>query len=258
MDSRIPTPEEQRAKEEHVRQILSGLKTVADFATNTQGRGAIVQRVGSAAIAHGVQQLEQQQQIAKTAKVDYTDWEPLSTAALIEHRLGPDWITYEPETIIDALALTAEQLTKAFCARHVLYSRTPFTDWHVFEKVAIAANNRIPNFETTQDLAPYELAWAVEHMRRIDASTPFSEEVKNYIATLLRDAGCVLCPGALVDCQPNLDRVTSDYGHEIKHTHDNFPDDTSDPVAHQRYLRDLCAAYVAFKHHKLVKELASL
>lgn len=249
--------DEQREKQENVRQILAGLKTVADFTTNPQGRGALVQRVGSVAAAKGIEHLERTQAEAsglpKTAQSKYADWEPLAISAFIESHLGPEWITFEPDTIIDLLPLGAEEVARALCARQVLYDHGPFTDWHVFEKIAVAFNNRVPDFETTQDLNPSELAWAVTQMRRIDPSTPFSEEVKNYVAVLLRDAGIVVCPGALADCQPHLTYITSDHGCEV---HTEVANEKNTPAAaHQVNIADTCAKYVAFKHQKLTKEL---
>lgn len=261
MDTSTLTPEEdRRAREEHVRKLLSQFKTVADLAANPQNRGTVVQRLGSVAIAKHVQALEHEQELAKAAAAAARDneLEALTVAAHIEDKLGPDWITYEPETILEETKISAEDLVKVLCVRHVLYDVSPFTDWHVFEKMAVILNGRTPDFETTQDLSPAELAWAAHHMRYIDPVTPFSEEVKNYIATFLRDAGCVVCPDSLGDCQPNLDRITSDYGHECKHEYVEPKAEHTEALQHQLQLKEVCENYVAHKQNKLMKELAAL
>lgn len=180
----------------------------------------------------------------------------MSLAAAVEHHVGPDWVDYEPETLEDVTGFDPELLTRALCARHILHSNSPFTDWHVFEKMAVACNGRTIDFIDGQELAPHELAWAVSQMRLIDPVSPFSNEVSNYIAFLLRTAGMVQAPIGLECCEQHLHKLLSDHGHEVRKACE--AGDANDATEHQDWLKRVCSRYVSRKYDKLMKELEAL
>jgi hypothetical protein len=254
------TPAQQAEREAKVRRIVQGFKVFADIGTNAKSRGDLVQRLASNVAARHVlnaqQHPEQQQPVLKTASEVLADWEPVALAAAVEHHAGPDWTDYEPETLADVTGLSSDLITRALCARHILHSNSPFTDWHIFEKMAVACNGRTIDFEHGQELEPHELAWAVAQMRLIDPVSTFSNEVSNYVAFLLWSAGMVRSPIGLECCEPHLLKLLSDHGHAVRKDYEAGR--ITDATEHQDWLRRVCSRYVSRKYDKLTKELEAL
>jgi hypothetical protein len=255
----LPTPsvpgapdEAERAKrEQQVQQVVSGLKSVADLLDSSRDRKAVAERVGARLLTSGVQHLEQpgvQKQAARPAGT------ALGLAVRAERELGPVWVQYEPETLMESLGLTAHETTSLLFARQTLYDPDVFEHWHMFEKAAVAFNGRPVDFTLTQELDPHEIAWAHRLMRVIDRLTPLSEEVKAYIAVQLHRAGLVCCPHELADCQPALDHLSSDVGRVVAHqVRKQLPSPAADV---QRSRLAAIDAHVDHLHHELLKEIA--
>lgn len=134
--------------------------------------------------------------------------EPLSLLVFVEKTL-PDYVSFEPETVKEALALNDIELDKLMACRVTVHNFKPFTDWHIFEKTVIAFNDRKVNPAITQEITPAEITYAVKCMREIDKVTPFSDEVLAFIATLFHHDGLILVPKI-------FDHEDSETGHTIK------------------------------------------
>lgn len=245
--------EQHEERERHVIRTLSTLKSIADAAEGRNPRAAL-ERALAKGIAVGIRNVRLPSDQIKEA-ASRRNLEAISLAAIAEREVGPSFVEYDPETFLD-MGFTHHEAAKLLAAKLVLYDARPFEEWHVFEKVAIAFNDREIQFDLTQDLAVHELAWAVDAMRFIDPQTPFSEEVAAYVAANAREEGFVVLPTALAFAQGCLDRVISDQGRMVARKVNNGSRDPEAVIQRER----LAAVnqYVNTKHRKLQGELRTL
>ena len=80
-------------------------------------------------------------------------------------------------------------------------------DLHVFEKVGMAFNNRIPVFDHIVPLTIGECAWTVKCISEI-RSQDFTDEVCFYIAATAVEYGLLIVPESLKFTQSYLDKLT--------------------------------------------------
>lgn len=228
-------------RERHVQNVVSTLKVLAD-ATESGNPRAAVERVGAKLIAQALQ----------PPKEASSPRHALALAAMVEKRLGPAAVGYDPQTLLEA-GFTHDEVTRLMTAFLVLYGTEPFLHWHIFEKVACALNEREVFFDVTQDLSPAELAWACDAMRYIDEHTSWSHEIAAYVAGILHEHGFVAAPDVLAFAAPILDRLTSDHGHAVA-----IKLAKGDPGLEVRIQQQRLAevmAYVNDRHARLLAEL---
>jgi hypothetical protein len=243
MDPVVPTHDDER--EAHVRTVVSTLKSLADATESATPRQA-VERVGAKLLVHGLKALDPPVKEAARPRAAIT------LAILAERQVGADFVDYDVEALVD-LGFSHEEVAKLKAAQIVLYDTAPFEHWHVFEKVAVALNDRELRFDHTQDLSVPELAWAADAMRYIDEATPWGHEVAAYIAGLLHDAGFVVAPAPLAFAADGLSVLTSDYGQAVARRHAAGATDAETAVQRDRIAEVM--AYVNARHQQLHDEL---
>lgn len=126
------------------------------------------------------------------------------------------WLEWEPETIEDELRLLGQSnedlLDKVLAIQTLLVNDDFFTEAIVLEKVVLALCGTHVISTTVQDPTPAELNYGVTTAKSVRklakrSLTEFDDDVLKYIAGVLWYNGFVLCPAALADAQPYLDRV---------------------------------------------------
>lgn len=77
---------------------------------------------------------------------------------------------------------------KVYAIRIIATSDTPHNEWHVFEKVGGALNDRMANFSVVEKLSPGECARTIAFIEDIRPDD-YSKEVKSYIAASAHEEG---------------------------------------------------------------------
>jgi hypothetical protein len=142
---------------------------------------------------------------------------PFRIIAMFE--INKDWVDYEPETLWREIAATVskipgkdpdlDQNTKdmIMAVKLCFGSHAPYKEWEVFENVVAALNNEIPLIGELQEVFTAEVVFAVKCMSRISA-TPWSDEVKTYIAAVAHKDGLILMPSEILFAQGNLNGIS--------------------------------------------------
>lgn len=247
MDTTQALPTAQQAETERnrlIRTTLSTFKSLADAAEGAATPKAVVERIVARGVATGFRMFrpDAPDSLAeKTAAAAAR--EPIVMAAQAEHKLGPGFVDYEPETLMEALDLDADAVSRMMLVVFALYDPAPYRDWHVFAHLACALNDRPLIFDTPPDLTVAELAWAADALRYIDHSTPFSAEVGAFCAANLVEEGFVTPPEALSFAREAL-------------TLANKPGTEGGPVQKERM--EAVEAYVTERHARLLMGLSEM
>lgn len=77
---------------------------------------------------------------------------------------------------------------KVYAVRILMTSDSAHHEWHIFEKIGGAFNNRLGHFGVIEPLTPIECARAIAIMDAIRPDT-FSNEIKAYVAAASHEAG---------------------------------------------------------------------
>lgn len=131
-------------------------------------------------------------------------------------RLVGNYLAWEPESIwedldrrgIDLPVANRDKLMAAITLRLV---PSFYWDAIVFEKTALAFDDRPINPEALEEASPAQLAWAVieaETVRKLGQETPleFQHEPRAYTGVILHRSGFVLAPEELEFAQHALNR----------------------------------------------------
>jgi len=244
-------------REAHIKTVVSTLKSIADATDGSGNPRAALERVVAKGVVHGIRSMKAKDgATVKASSVSGPiEREAITLAALAERRIGPAFVEYDPESLRD-IGFDNHEITKLMAAKIVLYDTHPFTDWYVFEKVAIAMNDREVQFDQTQDLTIAEIAWAVDAMRYIDPHTPFSDEVIHYIVVNAKEEGFVTLPPILSFAEDALYHQASDYGRAVADRIKKGEQDEEAVI--QRKKVALANDYVNYRHKKLLRELQGL
>jgi hypothetical protein len=97
---------------------------------------------------------------------------------------------------------------KLYAIRVVSTSDTAHSEWHVFEKIGAAFNDRMPHFGIMEPLSAAECARTVALIENI-RSDSYSNEIKIYIAAACQQDGLLTVEPikALAQCQAHLDQM---------------------------------------------------
>jgi hypothetical protein len=146
--------------------------------------------------------------------------------------LGPEYVDWEPESVYLTLSrdgADVPEVNRAKLMAAVTLRLIPSFYWDgvVFEKTAVAMDNRMPNPDTLEEPSPAQLAWAVVDSAWVlsDASETareFDSEPIGYAGVILYRAGFVLAPEQLSFAQDCLDR---------ERRHDHLLEDVRDAWA---------------------------
>jgi hypothetical protein len=241
-------------RELQVQQVVGALKSLADLTDASRDRRAVVERVGARLLAAGVRKTKDDATTTKVAGP--APRTPVALAAYCEKHLGPDWTHYEPETLIDRLAIDERSLTALLAAKLALHRAAPFTAWEAFAWVAQAFNGHAVTPDVMPELLPAELAWAADELRLIDPVTPWGDEVAAFVAVSLHQDGLVQAPPALRFAQTALDSLLSDHGRAVQHAMTQRPLTPEATLQHDRLAA--AAAYVKTRHDQALQELEAL
>lgn len=127
------------------------------------------------------------------------DSHPLLMDMLLLEKYGLDWLTWEPETLWDAISedfkttVSTNNASMIQAAKTCHLVETPWVAWEIFVPVCQAFNNNIPNFRTFFKPTIPQTMFAVEVMNSID-DRKFSEELERFVAAVFLDASVFYLP----------------------------------------------------------------
>lgn len=127
------------------------------------------------------------------------DTHPLLLDILLLKKFGPQWLSWEPETIWSEIetefgakpSVIIRNKINAMKTMHLV--DTPWTEWEVFNVVLQALTDNIPDFRILQKPSPDQIVSAITMMKRVKDQA-FSEEVARFIAACFLDAGVYFLP----------------------------------------------------------------
>jgi len=130
----------------------------------------------------------------------HRDTHPLVLSVLLLSKYGPEWLTWEPETLWQEIesdfrvtpSVYARNKINAMKTMHVV--DTPWTEWEVFNQVVMAMTDVIPDFRVLQKPSPAQVIAGVDVMNKIRIDASYSEEVARYIAACFLTEGVVYLP----------------------------------------------------------------
>lgn len=137
---------------------------------------------------------------------------PIGLLRTVTAKLGPHWISWEPETLWSELKRTWKDKLpdvlkdKIQAAKSLLVTNAFWRDHLAFEKIVMAFNNHVPLFDQYQQPSPAMIANAIEEAAKI-RKAPFSEEVLRYVAAIAYEDGLVVLPEPLDIAQGHLDEL---------------------------------------------------
>jgi len=138
-------------------------------------------------------------------------------ARAARNALGPAYVEWEPESVwveLDRQGVDVPETNRAKLMVATSLALVPSFYWDglVFEKAAIAMDDRVPNPDALEDASPAQLAWAVVDagwvLKDLDERVPeWQHEPRGYAGVSLLRAGFVLAPHELSFAQEMLDRT---------------------------------------------------
>ena len=137
---------------------------------------------------------------------------PIDLLRAITGKLGPRWISWEPETLWSELKRAADAAPSALlkdkiqAAKSLLVTNAFWRDHLAFEKIVMALNGHAPLFDQYQNPSPAMIANALEEAAKI-RKAEFSGEVLRYIAVIAYQDGLVVLPEPLDVAQGHLDEL---------------------------------------------------
>lgn len=137
---------------------------------------------------------------------------PLDLLETITAKLGPHWISWEPETLWTEIkgvfpgTISDAAKNRIQAAKSLLVTNAFWRDHLAFEKIVMALNNHVPLFDQYQHPSPAMIANALEEVAKI-RKAEFSGEVLRYIAVVAYEDGLVVLPEPLDVAQGHLDEL---------------------------------------------------
>lgn len=135
---------------------------------------------------------------------------PLVLTLLLLDRYGVDYLAWDADSL--RMSLTKEKTllsnsvwAKIQAARVVLNSPNPWRRWEVFNVVAQGLNGYQPNFGVYEPPQLGHVAAAIDVMKLVDPPREPLDEVRKYVAVLLRHEGVPYAPEPLAFAQKELD-----------------------------------------------------
>lgn len=160
-------------------------------------------------------------------------------------------VELEPETISSMMNYSAHDVEKVLACENVFYNFSAFEHYHIFEKTALLLNDRVVDFEHSQELTPCELEWAVGNMRLIDPLHPFSNEVLSYIAVMLHEDGMFI-PSPIIAAEKSITGIGVQH-FLLELNSDGLPH----PQA-SKEIMDNITNYYSTKMHQLLEDIKDI
>lgn len=131
----------------------------------------------------------------------------------LDRLYSKEYLDFEPDTFRSDLGVSNETLARIMAGVALKTTSRFWNNIVVFEKIALALNNRSVSFAEYQELSPGEVAWAVTEAGLITDPEPLDDDIQIYIAKRLYDEGYDLPPFPLGEVQDELNAInkTNDY-----------------------------------------------
>jgi len=145
---------------------------------------------------------------------------PVVADFLLLKTFGPDYYTWEPETLLRELRLEFKAVPNSAnfgciqAVRAVHTSNRYQKDWFIFEKICTALNNQIVLFTVGQQQSLGNVLAAVDALNGSPEGIPgirkttFGEDVKKYMAAVIISDGTYPVPDTLKFCEEFVPRGT--------------------------------------------------
>ena len=150
------------------------------------------------------------------------DTHPLVLDIKLMDQYGTNWFEWEPETLwreimedFRAPSIGDHVKSKIQAVKTIHISDWCFTKWEVFCPIVQAVNNNIPDFEVLRKPTISQLFVAVDIMTFIRNDVQFSQEVQQFCAATLLDAGVIAAPVPIDFCQDEIEDIQKERGIEF-------------------------------------------
>lgn len=139
------------------------------------------------------------------------DTHPLVLDIKMMDQYGTDWFEWEADTlwreIMDDFrtpSISDHVKSKIQAVKTIHISDWCFQKWEVFCPITQALNNNIPDFEIMRRPTVSQLFAGVDMMTFIRNDVEFSQEIQQWCACSLLDAGVVCAPQPIAFCQDEI------------------------------------------------------
>ena len=144
------------------------------------------------------------------------DTELLILTEIMLKKYGPEWISWETETLrielLNDFTDVAEIAFQKVCAAQLALAHNMcWQEWEVFEKVCAACNHSFPVFSFTQPPEPEEIVITMATLDEL-AKNDYSEEVRKYIVAACLNDGLLYLDGPLSICSDEIEKYYDENG----------------------------------------------
>lgn len=151
--------------------------------------------------------------VSRTNFLVHHDTHPIVLDIILMGRYNVEWFDWEPEALWQELqreyrvaSISDHVKSKIHAARTVHLSDWCFTKWEVFCPVIQALNNNIPDFEVMRKPTLAQLFAGADMMSMVRNDIAFGEEVQQWCAAAVMDAGVTYAPQPIAFCQDAIDQ----------------------------------------------------
>jgi hypothetical protein len=147
------------------------------------------------------------------------DTHPIVLDIKLMDQYGVEWFEWEPETlwmeIMDDFrtpSISDHVRSKIQAIKTIHITDWAFTKWEVFCPIIQALNNNIPDFEILRKPTISQLFAGVDMMTMVRNDVEFSQEVQQFCAASMIDAGVVAAPQPIEFCQDEILELQKEIG----------------------------------------------
>ena len=147
------------------------------------------------------------------------DTHPIVLDIKLMDQYGTEWFEWEPATLWQEImddfrtpSISDHVKSKIQAVKTVHISDWAFTKWEVFCPIVQALNNNMPDFEILRRPTVSQLFAGVDMMTMVRSDVEFSQEVQQFCAAALLDAGIICAPQPIAFCQDEILEFQEDRG----------------------------------------------
>lgn len=144
---------------------------------------------------------------------------PIALDLALLRRYGPEWLTWEAETLelripvdFKTSSLAALNTHKIMAVKAMHLNDSFWKKWEVFSACVQPLNNLFPDFEIMQAPDYGDLVVAADIAGHIQRDIPWSVEVTEYIKVVMRHDGTLVGVEPLQDIEPDMTDYVIDTG----------------------------------------------
>lgn len=132
--------------------------------------------------------------LLKTFGIEALAWKPETLFAAIDRKIGMSNAYIEEalqsfhETGVLKTSVPMQVRQKIYALRIIATSDTAHNQWHIFEKIGCAFNDRIANFGVVEKLSPGECARTISIIEAVRPDE-YAKEIKVYVAASAHEDG---------------------------------------------------------------------